>query len=124
MRKPIVVVSALALTILLALVVNAGMKSSMDLKAGDQVYACTCGEKCPCDTISNNEGKCTCGVEMAKAKVLRAGEGKATLLVGGDEKEFDTVAKYACACGPSCPCNTISQNPGKCTCGVKMKPAQ
>jgi hypothetical protein len=34
---------------------------------------------------------------------------------------FKTVAKYACACGPKCDCDTISQKPGKCPCGTEMK---
>jgi hypothetical protein len=49
--------------------------------------------------------------------------GKATFKAAGWEKErvFKTVGKYMCACGPECKCDTISQNPGNCTCGKKMK---
>ena len=28
---------------------------------------------------------------------------------------------YSCNCGPDCKCNTTSNQPGKCTCGVPMK---
>ena len=124
MRKTIIALPALVLTLVLALGVHAQMKTAMDLKPTDDVYACKCSEKCPCDTLSDNKGKCSCGVEMAKGKVLKAEEGKATVAVDGKEKEFDTRGKYACACGPGCSCNTISQNPGKCACGVRMKPVQ
>ena len=97
------------------------LRPEMKLAAGQEVYACDCGVTCPCDTLSMKPGKCTCGKEMVKAKVLSVGEGTATLMVSGEERTFKTIGKYACACGPKCPCNTISQNPGKCACGVEMK---
>ena len=97
------------------------LRPSMNLKAGEEVYACNCGAACTCDTLSRNAGKCTCGVDMVKATVKSVGDGTAVLLVSGQERTFKTVGKYACACGLKCPCNTISQNPGKCTCGVEMK---
>ena len=97
------------------------LRPSMDLKVGEEVYACNCGKECPCNTLSRNAGKCTCGVDMVKSSVKSVGDGTAVLLVSGEERTFKTVGKYACACGLQCPCNTISQNPGKCTCGVEMK---
>ena len=97
------------------------LRPSMDLKVGEEVYACNCGPECPCDTLSKNAGKCSCGVDLVKASVKSVGEGTAVLLVSGKERTFKTVGKYACACGLQCPCNTISQNPGKCACGVEMK---
>ena len=97
------------------------LRPSMDLKVGEEVYACNCGSECPCNTLSRNAGKCACGVDMVKASVKSVGDGTAVLLVSGEERTFKTVGKYACACGPQCPCNTISQNPGKCSCGVEMK---
>jgi hypothetical protein len=120
-----VLVFALAVLMLASWVVlgNAGGKTRLDLKVGEEIFACNCGEACPCNTLSRNPGKCTCGVEMVKAKVVKAGDGTAALLAPGWEKArtFKTVGKYACACGPQCNCDTISQNPGKCTCGVEMK---
>ncbi|MDA8082351.1 MAG: hypothetical protein M0024_01690 [Nitrospiraceae bacterium] len=117
-------------TVLLAVIVLfcaalafAASSSKMDLKAGDKVYACNCGEKCPCQTMSRNPGKCTCGNEMVKAEVMKV-EGETAMLKAESwekERPFRTVGKYACACGPECKCNTISQNPGKCTCGTEMK---
>ncbi len=98
-------------------------KGKLDLKVGDEMYVCNCGEKCPCLTISKNEGKCTCGKDMVKAKVTKVEQGKAMFKAEGWEKErpFKTVGKYMCACGPDCKCDTISQTPGNCTCGKKMK---
>jgi hypothetical protein len=92
----------------------------MHLTVGQEVYACNCGAKCPCNTLSHNPGKCTCGVDLVQAKVKSVGDGTAMLMVNGEERTFKTRGKYACACSPKCPCNTISQNPGKCTCGVDM----
>jgi hypothetical protein len=115
------------LAVLFVLVsVGAGMaytKGTMDLKVGDEVYACNCGEKCPCNTMSRNPGKCTCGSDMVKAKVLKVEPGKAEIKAESWNKArvFKTIGKYACSCGPNCKCDTISQNPGKCTCGADME---
>ena len=97
------------------------LRPEMKLAVGQEVYACNCGSKCPCDTLSMKPGNCTCGKEMVKAKVQSVGAGTAILLVSGEKRTFKTVGKYACACGLECLCNTISQNPGKCTCGKEMK---
>lgn len=101
----------------------AGEKSKLELKAGDEIYACNCGEKCPCQTMSNNAGKCTCGKEMVKAKVSKVEGGSAMLSATGWEnaRPFAMTGKYMCACGPDCKCDTISQEAGKCTCGKEMK---
>jgi len=54
-------------------------KGTMELKVGDEVYACNCGEKCPCNTMSRNPGNCTCGSPMVKAKVLKVEPGTAEI---------------------------------------------
>jgi len=95
-------------------------KSKMVLKAGDEVFACNCGPSCPCQTLSRKEGNCACGNPLAKAKVKSVGEDTAVLVIGGKEQTFKTVGKFMCACGPECECDTISQSPGKCACGVAM----
>ena len=109
--------------IFLASFVLAAEKGTLTLKVGDERYVCNCGEKCPCNTISNNEGKCTCGSDMVKAKVTKVEKGKAMFKAANWEKErtFKTIGKYKCGCSPDCKCETISQNPGKCTCGSKMQ---
>ena len=85
-------------------------------KVGEEVYVCNWG-----DTISKHPGK-----DMVKAKVVSVEKGKVMLQGEGWEKPrtFQTVAKYACACGPKCDCDTISQKPGKCPCGTEMKKVQ
>ena len=95
----------------------------MNLKAGDTVYACNCGPDCPCHTMSMKAGNCACAKAMVEAKVTKVEDGMAYLQGQGWEKPraFKMMGKYACDCGPSCDCNTISQNPGKCVCGKDMK---
>ena len=94
-------------------------KTKMTAKVGDQLYVCGCGEGCPCETMSRNPGQCTCGKDLVKTKVTKVEKGMIT--VESRKKPFISVAKYVCDCGPDCKCDTISQNPGNCTCGKKMK---
>ncbi len=93
-------------------------KTRMKAKVGDEIYVCACGEGCPCDTMSRNAGQCSCGKDMVKTKVTKVEKGKITVESRG--KPFISKGKYACDCGPDCKCDTISQNPGNCTCGKKM----
>ena len=93
-------------------------KTEMTAKVGDQLYVCGCGEGCPCDAMSRNPGKCTCGKDLVKSKVTKVEKGKITMEVR--KKPFVSIGKYACACGPDCKCDTISQNPGNCSCGKPM----
>ncbi len=109
---------AVMLTLALATLAFAD-KTKMTAKVGDMLYVCGCGEGCPCDTMSRNPGQCTCGKDLVKTKVTKVEKGKIT--VESRKKPFISVAKYACACGPECKCDTISQNPGNCSCGKPMK---
>ena len=93
-------------------------KTKMVAKVGDELYVCACGEGCPCDTMSRNPGQCSCGKDLVKTKVTKVEKGKITVESRG--KPFVSVGKYVCDCGPDCKCDTISQNPGNCTCGKKM----
>ena len=122
MKKIILIASVFVMVAFVALSF-AGAKAKMDLKVGDEVYACDCGDSCPCKTMSKNAGKCTCDKDMVKAKVMSVEEGRVMLKADSWEKErpFKTTGKYTCACGPDCKCETISQNPGKCPCGSEMK---
>ena len=115
--KIVVVVLALAVA-----AVALGASPKPVYKVGEEVYACNCGEGC-CDEISRKPGKCVCGKDMVKAKVVAVEKGKVKLQAEGWDKPrtFSTVAKYACACGPTCNCDTISQKPGKCPCGTEMQ---
>jgi len=94
-------------------------KTEMTAKVGDQLYVCGCGEGCYCDTMSRNPGTCTCGKDLVKSKVVKVEKGKLTM--EGRKRPFVSIGKYACACGPDCKCDTISQNPGNCSCGKAMK---
>jgi len=104
----------------LAVLVYSEGQGKMTLKAGDEVYACNCGESCPCQMLARKPGNCTCGQAMVKAKVQSVGEGTAVLAIDGKERTFKTVGKYMCGCGPACKCDAISQTPGKCPCGTDM----
>jgi hypothetical protein len=121
--KRALVISLVVLIMAVAAFSLAAEKSKLTLKVGDERYVCNCGEKCACNTISMNQGKCTCGNDMVKAKVVKVEKGKADFKADGWQKErsFKTIGKYACNCSPECKCGTISQNPGKCTCGTEMK---
>lgn len=96
-------------------------KGMITLKAGDEVKVCGCGAGCPCETISRKDGKCTCGKDLVNAKVTRVEKGKMYVMVNGKEQAFKTTGKFQCACGPKCDCDTISQKPGKCTCGKALE---
>jgi len=122
MRKIILLVMVVLMVAVVA-IAYAGSKAKMDLKVGDEIYACNCGADCPCNTMSRNAGKCTCGKDMVKAKVMSIEGDTAMLKAEGWDKErpFKMTGKYMCDCGPECKCDTISQNPGKCTCGKDMK---
>jgi hypothetical protein len=93
----------------------------ISLKVGDEVYVCNCGVKCPCETMSRKEGKCSCGADLVKGTVTKVEKGKAMVMVDGKERSFKTTGKYTCACGGGCPCDTISQKPGKCACGKDLQ---
>jgi hypothetical protein len=123
MKKSLIIVTVVLMMFMGVLAFAAAEKGKLDLKVGDERYVCNCGESCPCNTISMNAGKCTCGKDMVKAKVVKVDKGKADFMAEGWKKErsFKTVGKYMCNCSPDCKCGTISQNPGKCTCGSEMK---
>jgi hypothetical protein len=110
-------VLTIVLTIALATFALAD-KSTMTPKVGDEIYVCGCGEGCKCDTMSKNIGQCSCGKDLVKAKVTKVETGKITM--EGRNWPFVSIGKYACACGPECKCDTISQNPGNCSCGKGM----
>jgi hypothetical protein len=120
MKKTSLVVLGILFVISAAVLLAAEGKGKLTLKVGDEIYACNCGEKCPCQTLSRHEGNCGCGQAMVKAKVKSVGEGTAVLVIGDKERTFKTVGKYMCNCSPECKCDTISQTPGKCTCGADM----
>ncbi len=120
MKKTFFAILGILIVVSAGVLLMAQEKSKMTLKAGDEVFACNCGQDCPCQTLSRKEGTCACGNPLAKASVKSVGDGTVVLVIGDREQTFKTVGKYMCACGPECQCGTISQKPGKCSCGVDM----
>jgi hypothetical protein len=107
-------------SLLLVAVVAFADKTVPVYKKGDAVYVCGCGEGCPCKTMARKEGKCSCGKELVKGVVSNDDGDKLVVTVGGKDLNFPSKAKFTCACGEGCNCGTVSQKPGKCTCGKEM----
>jgi len=121
MKRWFIAVFVMMLTLGFSGLVCAAESGKLELKAGDEIYVCNCGEMCDCGSVSLKEAKCTCGKEMVKVTVARVDKGMAYYMQDGKERSIKTAGKYACACGPDCKCGMISQKPGKCGCGVEMK---
>jgi len=95
--------------------------AKIPFKKGDEVYVCGCGSGCPCLTMSKKPGKCGCGKDLVKTKIDKVAEGEAYVTVEGKTLVFKTTGKYVCACGAGCDCDTISQQPGQCSCGKPLQ---
>lgn len=100
----------------------AGVRQTIDLAPGDEVYACACGPECDCGTLSRVANVCGCGRDLVKARVVKVDAEEATLVVNDREKVFRTSGRYTCECIENCGCGTISQKPGKCSCGRILLP--
>lgn len=118
--KKCLILAVTALIMAFAVVAFAGKELPV-YKAGDAVFVCGCGEGCDCLTVSRNPGKCVCGKPLAQSVIDKVDEGKIHLKVQGETRTFPAKAKYTCACGEGCNCDTISQKPGNCSCGKEMK---
>jgi hypothetical protein len=69
MKKHLLILSVLVLSLSVALSAFAALKGNkLELKVGDEVYACACGAGCDCDTLSRQPGKCSCGSDLVKAR--------------------------------------------------------
>ena len=121
MKKRVMLLSVLVVFLLSGLLAWAAEEGMFNTAEGSKVYVCACGPGCDCNTISNNPGDCTCGNPMTEATVEKIENGVATMAIGDKTQEFQLKGKYVCACGPTCNCNTVSQNPGNCTCGQPLK---
>lgn len=97
-------------------------ESRIELREGDEVYACGCGKECGCGTLSRVANRCACGRELVKSRVVRIEGEHAILVVDRREKVFRTAGRYGCGCMKDCGCGTISQRPGKCACGRILLP--
>jgi len=114
-------ISLLVTVVLACAVIAFADKGVPVFKQGDTVFVCACGEACDCKTMSRKEGKCTCGKALGKGEITSIEGDKAMVKLAGQELSFTTKAKFTCDCGEACKCGTISQKPGKCTCGKEMK---
>jgi len=123
MKKSLYFFFALLISVSVAMIAYADSTGKIDLKVGDEIYACNCGDGCDCKTLSRVPGKCRCGNALVKAVVVKVEDGTAYLQAEGwkEPRAFKTQGKYACACGSECKCHTISQQAGKCGCGTEMK---
>jgi hypothetical protein len=116
-----VLISLLVTAVLASAVIAFADKGLPVYKQGDAVFVCGCGEACDCKTMSRKEGKCTCNKPLVKGEITSMEGDKAMVKLAGGELPFTTKAKFTCDCGEACKCGTISQKPGKCTCGKEMK---
>ena len=133
MKKTFIVVVCVLFVAAVAGMVIAAEKSKV-------YYVCNCGEKCNCNSVSKDPGKCTCGKEMAAMHVLTIEKGTGVFCQCGADctcdrsktdaskcgcgkpvKVVSLKGKYACACGAACNCGAISDKPGKCGCGKDMQ---
>lgn len=84
-KKTLLVVLVIMLAI--GLVAVSFANSKMNVKVGDEVYVCNCGEDCACGTISMKPGNCSCGKPMVKAKVTKVDE-DGNISVEGQKKTY------------------------------------
>lgn len=136
----------LALFALLAAWASLQPASSVAEEArNDVLYTCNCGPECKCNTVSTKPGKCACGAPLKWGHVLRVEGDEAILcqcaegckctgldpkdptkcMCGNPVKRISLKGSgiYFCNCGGSCSCNTVSDKPGKCKCGMDLKKA-
>ena len=109
----------------------------------DVLYTCDCGPQCDCNSMSTQPGNCACGKPMKWGHVLKV-EGNEAILcqcaegcscAGLDPNDpskckcgnpikrvnMEGTGTYFCNCGGSCACNTLSESPGTCKCGMNLK---
>ena len=109
----------------------------------DVLYTCDCGPQCKCNSMSTKPGDCKCGKPMKWGHVIKTEGNDAILCMcaegckcsGLDPKDPSKCACgnpvkrvslkgtgiYFCNCGGSCTCNTVSDTPGTCKCGMDLK---
>jgi hypothetical protein len=123
MKKLIVLVMSLVMALGVASMVFAekAADGKTGVKAGDTIYVCGCGAGCDCGSLAKKEGKCGCGKDLVKTTVTKVENGKAFYQLDGKELSAPLKGKYVCGCGKGCDCGSVSQKPGNCGCGKKMK---
>ncbi len=97
-----------------------GQKGQFTTKAGEVIYVCSCGTGCDCGSLAKKEGTCGCGKSLVTSTVTKVEGGKVFYKLDGKELSAPITGTYACGCGEGCKCGSISQKPGKCSCGSNM----
>lgn len=109
----------------------------------DVLYTCNCGPQCNSSSVSTKQEDCKCGRPMQWGHVIKTEGNDAILCLcaegckcsGLDPKDPSKCACgnpvkrvslkgtgiYFCNCGGSCTCNTVSDKPGRCKCGMDLK---
>jgi len=114
---------------------------------GSAIYWCNCGPDCKCNAVATKPGKCSCGKELAGGHVIWT-EGNTALACacgtscpascaldpndrtkcscGTPVKRLNLQGTgiHFCNCGGSCGCNTVSDKPGPCKCGMQLHQAK
>ena len=121
-KRSLLFAAGMLFTYALVALAYQGSTGKLTVKAGEEYYVCNC-TSCPCNTISSLKGKCGCGNDLVKAKVIRVEKNTAYFKAEAWDKDrqFNTIGQYVCACGSECSCKTVSQKPGKCGCGHELK---
>ena len=118
-------------------------KASSEEPRNDVLYTCDCGPECKCNSMSTKPGNCACGKPMKWGHVIKTEGDEAILCTcaegckcsgldpndpakgacGNPVKRVSLKGTgiYFCNCGGSCACNTVSDGPGKCKCGMDLK---
>lgn len=122
MKKFVLVVLSMlfVLSAVSLVLADKGSKGKFEAKAGDVIYVCGCGEGCDCGSLGKKAGTCSCGKELVKTTVTKIEKGRVYYKLNGKELSAPQTGKYACGCGDGCDCGSISQKPGKCSCGKEM----
>jgi hypothetical protein len=122
MKKSVLLLVSLLFVIATVSLVFAakGPTGKFEVKAGDSIYVCGCGDGCDCGSLGKKEGKCSCGKDLVKTIATKVEKGKVFYTLDGKELSAPTTGKYACGCGDGCDCGSISQKPGKCGCDKDM----
>ncbi|MCU0305031.1 MAG: hypothetical protein MUC56_13350 [Thermoanaerobaculales bacterium] len=107
----------------------------------DLIYSCNCGPDCSCGAVSTKPGKCGCGTDLVEGRMLmidgsvaslctcgpdckcEIGDDPSTCGCGKEMKKVDLAGTgiYYCNCGGSCKCNYVSDQAGRCACGMELK---
>jgi len=131
------------LTALLFISLSTDGSAAAEEERQDVLYTCNCGPACKCNTVSTKPGACTCGAPLKWGHVIKI-EGNEAILCQCAEgckcsglnaedpskcacgtpvkrMSLEKTGIYFCNCGGSCTCNTVSDKPGTCKCGMELK---